>query len=241
MSLNGGTCYYCEAHTNKCKQSLPATESSVNFSIASTTRASSFPRTYCPLMPASILSPGQGIRANRILLVHWRDSGNQTHGWYARSAVVDKRFVDKIGDKTASLRKYNMSTKILFCQNNVPFWKRKDTFKKQNIDKISLQKGLTVCEKRVVKRVQRHAWHSVRHCLPGQSPMIHRVTRRLDFGRNITAFISWPLFCRQLLPSGWNLTWRVDKDNLSSTTAFYASAYEWLCPMRPLKTSLTSQ
>ena len=31
-------------------------------------------------------------------------------------------------------------------------------------------------------------------------PIIHRVTRSLDFGRNITAFISWPLFCRQLLP-----------------------------------------
>ena len=31
------------------------------------------------------------------------------------SAVVDKRFVDKIGDKTAILRKYDMSTKILFC------------------------------------------------------------------------------------------------------------------------------
>ena len=44
-------------------------------------------------------------------------------------------FVDKIGDKTAILRKYDMSTKttkILFCQNNsVLFWKRKDTFKKQ--------------------------------------------------------------------------------------------------------------
>ena len=46
------------------------------------------------------------------------------------SAVVDKRFVDKIGDKTASLRKYDMLTKILFCRhNNVLFWKRKDLFK----------------------------------------------------------------------------------------------------------------
>ena len=46
----------------------------------------------------------------------------------------------------------------LFCQhNNVLFKKRKDTFEKQNIDKISLQKGLTVCEKSAVKRVQRHA------------------------------------------------------------------------------------
>ena len=43
-------------------------------------------------------------------------------------------------------------------------------------------------------------------------PMIHRVTRSLDFGRNITAFISWPLFCRQLSPRGWNLTRHVDKE-----------------------------
>ena len=45
------------------------------------------------------------------------------------SAVVDKLFVDKISDKPAILRKYHLSTKILFCQhNNVLFWKRKDTF-----------------------------------------------------------------------------------------------------------------
>ena len=45
------------------------------------------------------------------------------------SAVVDKRFIDKIGDKTAILRKYDMSTKILFCRhNNVLFWKRKDPY-----------------------------------------------------------------------------------------------------------------
>ena len=34
----------------------------------------------------------------------------------------------------------------------------------------------------------------------------------LDFGRNITAFITWPLFCRQLSPSGWNLTRHVNKE-----------------------------
>ena len=46
------------------------------------------------------------------------------------SAVVDKRFVNKLGDKTAVLRKYDMLKKILFCQkNNVLFWKRKDTLK----------------------------------------------------------------------------------------------------------------
>ena len=44
------------------------------------------------------------------------------------SAVVDKRFVNKIGDKTKILRKYDMSTNILFCRhNNELFWKRKDT------------------------------------------------------------------------------------------------------------------
>ena len=34
------------------------------------------------------------------------------------NAVVDKGFVDKIGHKTAILRKYDMSTKILFCRHN---------------------------------------------------------------------------------------------------------------------------
>ena len=44
------------------------------------------------------------------------------------SAVVDKRFVNKLGDKTAILGEYDMSTKILFCRhNNILFWKRKDT------------------------------------------------------------------------------------------------------------------
>ena len=100
------------------------------------------------------------------------------------SAVVDKRLVDKIGEKTAIFRKYNMSTKILFCRHNVLFWKRKDTFKKQNIDivKISLQKGLTAWEKRAVKRVQRqqrHASRSACHCLPGQSRWY---TPNLKFG-----------------------------------------------------------
>ena len=63
-----------------------------------------------------------------------------------------------------------------FCfHNRVLFWKRKDrpTFKKQNIDKISHQKGLTVCEKHAVKRVQRHAWHSAHHWFPWPIPMIH--------------------------------------------------------------------
>ena len=49
------------------------------------------------------------------------------------------------------------------------FEKERIHFKKQNIDKLSLQEGLTVCEKRAVKQVQRHAWRSARHCLPGQS------------------------------------------------------------------------
>ena len=36
----------------------------------------------------------------------------------AVSAVVEKHSVDKIGDKTAILRKYDMLTKILFCRHN---------------------------------------------------------------------------------------------------------------------------
>ena len=47
----------------------------------------------------------------------------------------------KLATKQQFLRKC-MSTKILFCwHHNVLFWKRKDTFKKQNIDKIRLQKS----------------------------------------------------------------------------------------------------
>ena len=43
-----------------------------------------------------------------------------------RSAVVDERFVSKIGDKTAILRKYDMLTKILFCRrNNILFEKER--------------------------------------------------------------------------------------------------------------------
>ena len=85
------------------------------------------------------------------------------------SAVVDKRIVNNIGDKTAILRKYDMSTKIVCYRHNVLFWKRKDTFNKQYIVKISLQKGLTVCKKRAFKRLQRHALRSAHHCLPRQS------------------------------------------------------------------------
>ena len=71
----------------------------------------------------------------------WYDATDFGHS-ICISAVVDKRFVDKIGNKTAILRKYNMSTKILFCRhNNVLFWKRKGTLKKLNIDKLSLQKA----------------------------------------------------------------------------------------------------
>ena len=101
-------------------------------------------------------------------VIRW--STDSTNDPLNSSAVVDKCFVDKIGDKTAILRKYDMSTKILFSRrNSVLFWKREDTYKKQNIDKISLQKGLTVCEKRAVQWVQWHAWCSAHHYLPGQS------------------------------------------------------------------------
>ena len=124
------------------------------------------------------------------------------------TSAVDKRFVDKTAEKIRHV------DKILFCWHNGVHvcWKRKDTFKTQNIYKISLQKGLTVCENRCQA--------SAVACLT-LSPslftwpvaMIHRITRSLDFGRNITAFISWPLFCRQLSLPGWNLTWHVDKDD----------------------------
>ena len=43
-----------------------------------------------------------------------------------------------------------LATKQQFWENmtcwHVLFWKRKDSFKKQNIDKISLQKGLTIAK-----------------------------------------------------------------------------------------------
>ena len=128
------------------------------------------------------------------------------------SAVVDKPFVDKIDDKTAILRKYDISTKILFCRhNNVPFWKRNYSFKKQNIDKISLLWLLA-------KSAASECLMLSQPLFTRPVPMIHRVNQSLDFGWNITAFISWPLFCRQMSPSGWNLTRHVDRE-ISSTTA----------------------
>ena len=41
------------------------------------------------------------------------------------SAVVDKRFVDKIGNKTAILRKYNTSTKYCFVDIKYYFEKER--------------------------------------------------------------------------------------------------------------------
>ena len=79
------------------------------------------------------------------------------------------------------------------------------------MDKISLQKGLTVCEKRAVKQVQWHAWHSASHCLPAWPfPMIHRVTQSLDW----TSLHLFPDHCfvDKLSTSGWNLTRHVDKE-----------------------------
>ena len=80
---------------------------------------------------------------------------------HASICVKSSAVVDKIGDKTAIMKRYDMSTKILFCQHNhtctILKKKVRPTFKKQNIDKISHQKGSTVCEKHAVNRVQRHA------------------------------------------------------------------------------------
>ena len=51
---------------------------------------------------------------------------------------------------------------------------------------------------------------------------------KFGFGWNITAFISWPLFCRQMSPSGWNLTRHHHRQrNLSSMTALL------ICPVFP--------
>ena len=62
---------------------------------------------------------------------HWAFLANFTFDdGVVTSDVVDMHFVDKIGDKTAILKEYDMSTKILFCRhNNVLYWRRKDTFK----------------------------------------------------------------------------------------------------------------
>ena len=115
-----------------------------------------------------------------------------------------------LSTKQQFLRKC-MSTKILFCwHHNVLFWKRKDTFEKQNIDKKK-KKRLDCLRK---ARCQGSAATCLTLSPPlftRPVPMIHRVTRSW-FGRNITAFISWPLFCRQLSLSGWNLTRHVDKE-----------------------------
>ena len=74
----------------------------------------------------------------------------------SNSAVFDKHFVNKIGDKTAILRKYVMSTKDYVFVDIIMYYFEKERIhlKTNYIDKISLQKGLTVCKKRAVKRVQ---------------------------------------------------------------------------------------
>ena len=83
-----------------------------------------------------------------------------------------------------------MSTKILFCQhNNVLFKKRKDTLKKQNIDKRSLQKGLTVCESTLSSECSGMLDAQPATVYPA-SPDDPSHNSKLDFGRNITAFIS---------------------------------------------------
>ena len=112
-----------------------------------------------------------------------------------------------------------MSTKILFCRhNNVLFWKRKDTFKTQNIDKISLQKGLTVCEKPAVKRVRWHAWRSARHCLPGQSDDPSR-NLKFAFWSEHHCFYFLTVVLSTIVTVGMKFDPTCRQRNLSSTTA----------------------
>ena len=90
--------------------------------------------------------PAERYLSQDTMMLHWCQIVNDRHTLLVSklfllsnllpfvevSAVVDKCFVDKIEDKTAILRRYDMSTKILFCRHNhVLFWKRKDrpTFK----------------------------------------------------------------------------------------------------------------
>ena len=149
------------------------------------------------------------------------------------STVVDKRIVDKTGDKTAILKKYKISTKILFCRhNNVLFWKRKDTFKKQYIYsvKISLQKGLAVCEKHAFKRLQQHACAQPTTVYPAS---LNDPSRRLKFGfwSERHCIISWPLFCWRLSPS-------CRQRNLSSTTALLDTASQSKATIKPSSKNL---
>ena len=136
------------------------------------------------------------------------------------SAVVDKCFVDKLGDKTAILRRYDMSTKILFCRHNhVLFWKRKDRLHlKNNIDKISHQKGLTVAKTRCQA--------SAAACLTLSPPlftwpipMIHRVTWSLDFGRTHHCIYFLTVVLSKIVDVGMKFDPTCRQRNLSSTTA----------------------
>ena len=127
--------------------------------------------------------------------------------------------------QNSNFEKNTTCRQILFCRHdNVLFWKRKDTFKNKiyYIYKISLQKGLTVCEKRAVMHVSAAACLALSPPLfTWPVPMIHRVIRSLDFGRNITAFISWPLFCPQSTIVAIRMKFypTCRQRNLSSTTA----------------------
>ena len=104
------------------------------------------------------------------------------------SAVVDKHFVNKVGDKTAILRKYDISTKILvlFCWHyNVLFEKERIPLKtKYSKNKLS-------------KRLD-YLWKAC--CLAGAVACL----------RLSPPLFTWPV--RMIHPVTWNLTRHVDRE-----------------------------
>ena len=107
------------------------------------------------------------------------------------SAVVDKCFCWQNWRQTSNFEKMRHADKdcfgniIMYCFVKEKIHKKK--IKKKRV-KLSLQKGLTVCERL-------HCQASAAACLTLSPPlftqpvpMIHRVTRSLDFGRNILHF-----------------------------------------------------
>ena len=133
------------------------------------------------------------------------------------SAVVDKRLVDKIADKTAILRKYDMSTMILFCRHNsVLFWKRKDTFKKQIIDKPSKRLD---CLRKALSSECSSMLDTQPVAIYPASPDDHRGTHKFGFWSEYHCIYFLTIVLSTIVAVGKKFDLTCRQRNLSSTTA----------------------
>ena len=120
----------------------------------------------------------------------------------------------------------NMTCRQRFCyvdMINVLFWKRKDTFKNQNIVKNKPSKRLDCLQK---ARCQASAAACLTLSPPlftQPVPMIRRVTQSLDFGQNVTAFDFLTIVLSTVVAVEMKFDPTCRQRNLSSTTALIFS------------------